>query len=220
MIKIEGVTKSIKGSMVLENVSMTAESGVVTGLSGINGSGKTMLMRVIAALVKPSDGMVEIDGKLLWRDMAFPDSVGALIENPAFLDTYTGFANLEMIASIRNRVGKDRIGEVIRKVGLDPDDKKKYRKYSLGMKQRLGIAAAILEEPEIVLLDEPTNALDSAGVDILKDIVFEEKARGATVVITCHDQVILHELADKVYFMESGRIVGYEDVGEEVGGVE
>ncbi|RDB69874.1 multidrug ABC transporter ATP-binding protein [Eggerthella sinensis] len=220
MIKIEGVTKSIKGSMVLENVSMTAESGVVTGLSGINGSGKTMLMRVIAALVKPSDGMVEIDGKLLWRDMAFPDSVGVLIENPAFLDTYTGFANLEMIASIRNRVGKDRIGEVIRKVGLDPDDKKKYRKYSLGMKQRLGIAAAILEEPEIVLLDEPTNALDSAGVDILKDIVFEEKARGATVVITCHDQVILHELADKVYFMESGRIVGYEDVGEEVGGVE
>ena len=220
MIKIEGVTKSIKGSMVLENVSMTAESGVVTGLSGINGSGKTMLMRVIAALVKPSDGMVEIDGKLLWRDMAFPDSVGALIENPAFLDTYTGFANLEMIASIRNRGGKDRIGEVIRKVGLDPDDKKKYRKYSLGMKQRLGIAAAILEEPEIVLLDEPTNALDSAGVDILKDIVFEEKARGATVVITCHDQVILHELADKVYFMESGRIVGYEDVGEEVGGVE
>lgn len=218
MITIDKVSKDINGVCVLQDICMTANPGRVTGLSGINGSGKTMLMRAIAALIKPTEGTIEIDGKQLWRDIAFPNSIGVLIENPAFLDTYTGFKNLDMIASIRQRIDREQIRETIRKVGLDPDDKKKYRKYSLGMKQRLGIAAAIMEKPDIVLLDEPTNALDSKGVDILKKLVWEERQRGATVVITCHDHAILRELADEIYFMEEGRVTNHEVLDKEAGG--
>lgn len=130
-----------------------------------------------------------------------------MIENPAFLDNYSGFANLKMLAEIRNIITDENIREVISRVGLDPDDKKKYKKYSLGMKQRLGIAGAIMEQPDILLLDEPTNALDTKGVEMLKNIVQEEKKRGALIVLTCHDAEILEEMADEIYFMENGRII-------------
>lgn len=148
-----------------------------------------------------------INGKEIGKDMDFPDNLGLLIENPAFLDNYSGFANLKMLAEIRNIITDENIWEVISRVGLDPDDKKKYKKYSLGMKQRLGIAGAIMEQPDILLLDEPTNALDTKGVEMLKNIVQEEKKRGALIVLTCHDAEILEEMADEIYFMENGRII-------------
>lgn len=206
-IQLENVTKRFKEHTVVDSVSMDLVSGSVTGLKGINGSGKTMLMRLMCGLILPTEGRIMINGKEIGKDMDFPDNLGLLIENPAFLDNYSGFANLKMLAEIRNIITDENIREVISRVGLDPDDKKKYKKYSLGMKQRLGIAGAIMEQPDILLLDEPTNALDTKGVEMLKNIVQEEKKRGALIVLTCHDAEILEEMADEIYFMENGRII-------------
>ena len=206
-IQLENVTKRFKEHTVVDSVSMELVSGSVTGLKGINGSGKTMLMRLMCGLILPTEGRIMINGKEIGKDMDFPDNLGLLIENPAFLDNYSGFANLKMLAEIRNIITDENIREVISRVGLDPDDKKKYKKYALGMKQRLGIAGAIMEQPDILLLDEPTNALDTKGVEMLKNIVQEEKKRGALIVLTCHDAEILEEMADEIYFMENGRII-------------
>lgn len=206
-IQLENVTKRFKEHTVVDSVSMELVPGSVTGLKGINGSGKTMLMRLMCGLILPTEGRIMINGKEIGKDMDFPDNLGLLIENPAFLDNYSGFANLKMLAEIRNIITDENIREVISRVGLDPDDKKKYKKYSLGMKQRLGIAGAIMEQPDILLLDEPTNALDTKGVEMLKNIVQEEKKRGALIVLTCHDAEILEEMADEIYFMENGRII-------------
>lgn len=206
-IQLENVMKRFKEHTVVDSVSMELVSGSVTGLKGINGSGKTMLMRLMCGLILPTEGRIMINGKEIGKDMNFPDNLGLLIENPAFLDNYSGFANLKMLAEIRNIITDENIREVISRVGLDPDDKKKYKKYSLGMKQRLGIAGAIMEQPDILLLDEPTNALDTKGVEMLKNIVQEEKKRGALIVLTCHDAEILEEMADEIYFMENGRII-------------
>lgn len=211
VIKIEKVTKQIRGARVVDNVSMELFSGRVYGLKGINGSGKTMLMRLIAGLIYPTEGRITIDGKVLGKEIHFPESIGLLIENPAFLDTYSGYDNLKLLASIRERVGEKRIREILERVGLDPDSRKKYRKYSLGMKQRLGIAGAVLEEPDLLILDEPTNALDSDGVEMLKGLVRDERERGALVIVSCHDGKILEEMADEIYFLENGRIMSVEE---------
>ena len=143
-ILLDHVAKTMKGVDVLTDISMTLDSGKIFGFRGVNGSGKTMLMRVISGLVRPTKGTVTIDGKVLGKELSFPPSVGALIENPAFLDGCSGFENLKILASIRNRVSSDEIRETITRVGLDPENKKAFKKYSLGMKQRLGIAAAVL----------------------------------------------------------------------------
>lgn len=206
-IQIEDISKVIKGNTVIEHVSLQFESGRVIGLSGINGSGKTMLMRLISGLIHPTAGRILVDGRVLGKDIAFPDNVGILIENPAFLDNYSGFANLKLLASIRDRIGNDQICRTLERVGLDPYSKKKYKKYSLGMKQKLGIAGAIMEEPELLILDEPANALDAAGVERLKGIIREEKTRGALIIVSCHDAALLEELSDEIYVMENGRIL-------------
>ena len=134
-IKIENLTKTFKGSKVLDNISISFDSGKIYGLSGRNGSGKTMLMRAICGLIRPTDGFVEFDGKRLWRDISFPPNIGVLIENPSFISRYSGFKNLKILASIQNKISDEQIRTAIQKVGLDPFDKKPYRKYSLGMKQ-------------------------------------------------------------------------------------
>lgn len=206
-IQIEHVTKKIKGAVVVDQVSLNLHSGQVVGLSGVNGSGKTMLMRLTAGLLIPTEGRIVINGKILGKDMEFPESIGILIENPAFLDSYSGFQNLKLLASIQNRIEDSDIRETLTRVGLSPDDRKKYKKYSLGMKQRLGIAGAILEKPDITILDEPTNALDQSGIEILKQIVREEKARGALVLLSCHDKSVLEEMADEIHYMENGKMV-------------
>lgn len=212
-IQLTDVVKDIKGKRIIDHVSLEMESGKVVGLKGVNGSGKTMLMRLICGLIVPTSGSITINGKRLGKDITFPESVGILIENPAFLDAYSGFENLKLLASIKNRIGAEKIREVLALVGLDPQDKKKYRKYSLGMKQRLGIAAAVMEEPDIVVLDEPTNALDSDGVEMFKKVLQREKERGALVIISCHDLSTLQELSDEIYLMESGALRPYS--GEE-----
>lgn len=201
------LVKDIKGHRVIDGISLELSSGKIVGFKGINGSGKTMLMRLLSGLISITEGSIIIDGKELGKDITFPPSVGILIENPAFLDSYTGFQNLKMLAAIKGEASDEKIAETIVLVGLDPTDKKKYRKYSLGMKQRLGIAAAVMESPEIIILDEPTNALDSSGVDMLKAILQKEKERGALIVISCHDLAILKELSDEIFVLETGKVV-------------
>lgn len=208
MIEIKKLNKKIGRATVLDDIDLTIPNATIVGLQGINGSGKTMLIRSIAGLIKPTKGSVSIDGKTLWKDISFPPSIGALIENPAFLNSYTGFDNLEMLASLKHKISKQEIRAAIVRVGLDPDDKRKYKKYSLGMKQRLGIAAAIMEKPDIVLLDEPTNALDEEGVQTLKDIIIDQKERGAIVIVASHDRIFLESVAEIIYRFENGRLVG------------
>lgn len=210
-IEITDLVKDIKGKRIIDHVNLHLESGKITGLKGVNGSGKTMLMRLVCGLITPTSGSIVINGKRLGKDITFPESVGILIENPAFLDAYSGFENLKLLASIKHRIGPEEIRQTIARVGLDPDDKKKYRKYSLGMKQRLGIAAAVMEEPDIIILDEPTNALDSDGVAMLKEILHDQRERGALVLISCHDLPTLQELSDEIYLMESGALRPYEE---------
>ena len=210
-IEITDLVKDIKGKRIIDHVTLHLESGKITGLKGVNGSGKTMLMRLVCGLITPTSGSIVINGKRLGKDITFPESVGILIEHPAFLDAYSGFDNLKLLASIKHSVGPEEIRQTIARVGLDPDDKKKYRKYSLGMKQRLGIAAAVMEEPDIIILDEPTNALDSDGVAMLKEILHDQRERGALVLISCHDLPTLQELSDEIYLMESGALRPYEE---------
>ena len=209
-IKLDHVSKKLKHATVVNDVTMEILPGTITGLSGINGSGKTMLMRIICGLIFPTSGQVQLGDKILGKDISFPESIGILIENPAFLDSYSGFQNLQIIASIKDKIGDDDIRAILEKVGLNPDDKKKYRKYSLGMKQRLGIAAALMEKPDIIILDEPTNALDADGIEMLKSLLPAERDRGANIILSCHDKSILQELADEIYYLKDGAVIGYE----------
>lgn len=202
-IEIEHVSKKIKDAKVLDDVCMTLESGNIYGLQGVNGSGKTMLMRAVSGLMYPTSGTIKIDGKVLGRDMAFPQKIGLLIENPAFIDSYTGYDNLKMLASI-NKENVD-IYKALELVGLKPDDKRKFRKYSLGMKQRLGIACAIMEDPQLLLLDEPFNALDKKGQETLADIILDMRDKGCLILLSSHDKDELENLSDVIYLVESGR---------------
>ena len=205
-IVVNEVSKSIYGVPIINSVSMTLVSGNVYGFQGINGSGKTMLMRLICGLIYPTKGEIAIDGKRLGKEITFPQSVGLLLENPAFLDSYTGYENLEMLASIKNIITREEIHEAITSVGLDPLDKRKYKKFSLGMKQRLGIAAAIMEKPDILILDEPTNSLDSSGVSLVKTIIAKERERGAIIILACHDLPVLQDVSDEIFLLEQGKI--------------
>ncbi len=208
-IKINNATKSIKGHTVLDNITLTLESPNVIGFKGINGSGKTMLMRLICGLISPTSGSIFIDGKLLGKEISFPQSLGLLLENPAFIDDYSAFDNLKLLASIKGKATDEKILDSIERVGLSSAGKKKYKKYSLGMKQRLGIAAAIMETPDIIILDEPTNSLDDSGVELVKDIVTEEKNRGALIIVSCHDKSVLEFLSDEIYTITDGRITDH-----------
>ena len=194
-IELKNVSKKIKGIDILDDVSLRMESGKIYGFRGKNGSGKTMLMRAIAGLIKVT-GTVDIDGKILGKDEMFPPSIGILIENPSFISNYTGFENLKTLASIRERIDDDKIRQTLTEVGLEPDDKRTFKKYSLGMKQRLGIAAAIMEDPDIIILDEPINALDDSGTEQVRQILLKHKQRGALIIIACHDADELEFLSD------------------------
>lgn len=205
-IELKDISKKIKGAEVLSGINYVFESGKVYGLQGKNGCGKTMLMRMVCGLIKPTTGSIDINGKILWRDISFPESVGTLIENPAFIDGYTGFENLKILASIKGIAEDGDIRDALAKVGLNPDDKRKYRKYSLGMKQKLGIACAFMEYPDLVILDEPINAIDKEGVVLVRAILDELKKQDKIIIIACHDAEEMKILADIVIQMESGKI--------------
>ena len=212
VVRLEDYCKSFKSAEVLKNINLTLESGKVIGLKG-----KNMLMRAISGLILPTSGKVYINDKELGRHISFPPSIGILIENPSFISNYTGFKNLKILASIQNRISDDEIRDAIRKVGLDPDDKRTFKKYSLGMKQRLGIAAAIMERPDIVILDEPINALDEAGAGLIKGLLDELKANGSLIIIACHDTEELNYLSDEIYEIYDGEITGHIEHPDEKG---
>ncbi|AEB76818.1 ATP-binding cassette domain-containing protein [Clostridium botulinum] len=205
-IEISNLNKDIKGNNVLKDINLTLEKGSIYGFIGRNGSGKTMLFRAICGLIKPTTGQVFVDGKELHKDISFPESLGVTIEGPGFWDNYTGFKNLKILASIKNLITDDEIKKSIDKVGLDPEDLRAYKRYSLGMKQRLSIAQAIMEKPELIILDEPTNGLDEDGVNVVRKILLEQKKRGVTILIASHNKEDIEILADKKYKMDSGNL--------------
>ncbi|MGN0316773.1 MAG: ATP-binding cassette domain-containing protein [Lachnospira sp.] len=208
VVKIENFKKVIKGTVILDNINIQFNGGMIYGLKGVNGSGKTMLMRAVAGLILPTEGHVYIDDKELGKDISFPPSIGMLLENPAFINYLTGIDNLRMIASIKGIITEEEIRNALIKVGLEPDDKRTFKKYSLGMKQRLGIAAAIMGSPEIVILDEPMNALDENAMGMVRGVMSELKENGSLVIIACHDTEELIQLADKVVRIIEGKIIG------------
>ncbi|NIK13415.1 ATP-binding cassette domain-containing protein [Alkalibacillus almallahensis] len=206
MIKMLDVSKKIKKTYVLKEISYTFDQGNIYGIFGKNGSGKTMLLRSIAGLVVPTEGQVDINGRLLHKDISFPPNVGVIIENMELLPQYDAFTNLYILSKIKKIATKDDIEETIRKVGLDPNSKLKVKDYSLGMKQRLNIAQALFEKPDILLLDEPTNAIDESGVNLVYDLLLEEKKRGATVLIASHHKEDISLLCDDTLKMADGML--------------
>ena len=206
-LEVKGISKYFGKTCVLNNINLEMETGHIYGFWGRNGPGKTMLMRIISGLVFPSDGAIIIGGEQLGKDISFPRSIGALIENPGFIPGYSGFKNLKILASIRNKISDADIREVMLHMGLDPDDRKKAKKYSLGMKQKLGIAAALMEKPDLILLDEPTNALDENSTKVLKEILLEHKRRGALLIVACHIREELEYLSDEIICLNEGHVI-------------
>lgn len=207
MIQLQNVTKRIKENTVLDNVSYTFKSGFVYGLYGQNGSGKTMLLRAISGLINLDSGSIFIDGEKLHDKIEFPPETGIVIENMELLPECSAKRNLQMLAKIKNIVDEKDISFSLERVGLDPDSDKKVKKFSLGMKQRLNIAQAIFENQKIILLDEPTNALDEDAVQLIYKIIREEKSRGATIIVATHHKEDLKEVCDVILKIAEGKIV-------------
>ncbi|MGN0497467.1 MAG: ATP-binding cassette domain-containing protein [Acutalibacteraceae bacterium] len=204
MIEVKNVNKTLSSRQVLENINYNFEYGKVYGLCGTNGSGKTMLLRAIAGLIIPDSGEIVIDGKVLHKDISFPPNVGLVIENMTLLPGYNAFDNLKLLSEIKKTATDEDIKSAIKRVGLKSD--LKVKKYSLGMKQRLNIAQAIFEKQNIILLDEPTNALDGDGVKLIYNIIIEEKERGALIIIATHHEEDLKEVCDTILVMSEGRL--------------
>lgn len=206
-LKINELTKEIKHTVLLDHINLELEKGKIYGLQGKNGSGKTLLLKSMCGLIRATEGSVEVDGEILGKKRDFPKSVGALIENPGFISGYGAFQNLKILADIHKKIKEDDIHAVLKEVDLDTTGKKKFRHFSLGMKQKMGIAAAIMEEPEMILLDEPTNALDEASVLKLRDTLQKRKEKGSLIVIASHDSNELSILSDEIFVIENGKIM-------------
>lgn len=206
IIKVNNITKTYGNINVLDNVSVSFERGKIHGLIGRNGSGKTMLMKCICGFVIPTSGTVCVDGKIVGKDIDIPRNIGAIIENPGFLANYSGYNNLKFLAGINRKIGKEDIRNVIKMVGLDPDSRKHVAKYSMGMRQRLGLAQALMEDPDILLLDEPMNGLDKKGVQEMRTLLSGLRDAGKTIIMANHSTEDIDILCDTVYEMELGII--------------
>jgi ABC-2 type transport system ATP-binding protein len=205
-ISVQDLTKRFGEETVLQGVSRDFEEGKIHGIVGNNGSGKTVLMKCICGFLIPTRGRVLVGGRQVGRDMDFPDDIGIIIETPGFLPGLTGMKNLQILASLKRRIDDAAIRGTIRRVGLDPGMKKPVGKYSLGMRQRLGIAQAIMENPSILILDEPLNGLDKSGAAQMRQLIKELRGQGKTVLLASHNQVDIDELCDTVCEMDAGRM--------------
>ncbi len=206
VIIVKNATKRFKEAVVLNNISVSFEKGKVHGLIGRNGSGKTMLMKCICGIVPLTSGEITVNGKVIGKDTDIPANIGVIIETPGFLPNYSGFNNLKFLAKIKNKIGMDEIKAAIKSVGLNPDDKKHVGKYSLGMRQRLGLAQAIMENPSLLILDEPMNGLDKDGVKDMRQYLLDLKAQGKTILIASHSAEDIDVLCDTVHEMDKGKI--------------
>lgn len=210
IIKVDKVIKKFGSDIALSNVSIEFERGKIYGIIGRNGAGKTVLFKTMIGFFKPTSGRVIVDGKEIGKDTDFADNIGIIIETPGFLSSYSGYKNLEYLASIKNMIGEKEIKESMERVGLDPNSKKKVGKYSLGMRQRLGIAQAIMENPDILILDEPMNGLDNQGVEDVREILLNLKDEGKSIILASHNKEDIEVLCDEVYEMDHGKLMASE----------
>ena len=205
-IIVSNVGKTIEEQVILRNINLKLQSGKVYGLIGRNGSGKTVLLKCIAGFLTPTTGEIKVNEKVLGKDIKFPENMGFIINAPGFLPEMSGIKNLQYLASIKQVADKEKIVEAMNMVGLDPKSKKRVGKYSTGMKQRLGIAQAIMEDPEILILDEPMNGLYEQMVEKIRGVVLELKKRGKLIIITSHNREDIEILCDEVYKMKDGEL--------------
>lgn len=206
MIKIENYTQKIKKDIILNDINLHLKENKIYGFVGRNGSGKSILFKGICGLLNISNGKIIIKGKEIGKDIDFYDNLGAVLDGAGFLPNLSSFDNLKLLASIRNKISDSDIKSALNKVGLDPNDKKKYKKYSLGMKQKLALAQAIMENPELLILDEPFNGLDSYSVKDIREMLIDYKKEGKTILISSHIKEDIDILCDEVYELDQGNI--------------
>lgn len=206
MIEVRNVSLTLQKNPILKDIGVNFERGKIHGLIGRNGSGKTMLMKCICGFVRPSSGEIFVEGKKIGKDCDFPDNTGIIIETPGFIPYYSGFKNLKLLADLHGKISKDDIRNTMKTVGLDPDLKRHVRKYSLGMRQRLGLAQAIMEDPELLILDEPMNGLDKDGVRDMRQYLLDLKEKGKTILIASHSAEDIDVLCDTVCEMDKGEL--------------
>lgn len=211
-IIITDLTKKLRRRVILDHINVTFDAGRIHGIVGHNGSGKTMLFRAVSGLMHPTSGTISYNGKQLYEDMETLPSLGIILENADLYPEYSAVKNLTHLAGIRDVIDDEIVRETICRVGLDPDDQRPYRKYSLGMKQRLKIAQAIMEKPEVLILDEPTNSLDPEGIELLYKLLVEERERGTLVLVASHQLAEISDMADRVYRMDAGKLREVDDV--------
>lgn len=204
MIKVNDIFLTIKNVPILVNVNARFEQGQIHGLIGRNGSGKTMLMKCICGFVKPTSGKITVNGKVIGKDCDFPENTGIIIETPGFIPYYSGYKNLKLLADLNKKISKEDIIQTMKRVGLPPELKRHVRKYSLGMRQRLGLAQAIMENPDLLILDEPMNGLDKDGVNDMRQYLLDLKAQRKTIIIASHSAEDISVLCDTVCEMDKG----------------
>lgn len=204
IIEINGVSLTLRKTQILKDINKTFEKGKIHGLIGRNGSGKTMLMKCICGFIKPTEGEITVFGKKIGKDCDFPDSVGIIIETPGFIPYYSGYKNLKLLADLNRKITDEQVKNAMNQVGLDPELKRHVKKYSLGMRQRLGLAQAIMENPDLLILDEPMNGLDKNGVSDMRKYLLELKEQGKTILIASHSAEDIEILCDTVCEMDKG----------------
>ena len=207
MIQVNNLSLRIKNDLILSDINIHVKKGEITGIVGRNGCGKTMLMKCITGFVKPTEGEVIFGGKKIGRDTDFPDNTGIIIETPTFIPYYSGMRNLKELTMLKKKIGKKEIEDILKVVGLYENRNKHVHKYSLGMRQRLGIAQALMENPDTLILDEPMNGLDKECVAMVRNILMDLKEQGKTILLVSHNSEDIGILCDKIYEMDKGRIV-------------
>ena len=204
MINVDNVSLKIGKNEILKNINITFQKGLIHGLIGRNGSGKTMLMKCICGFIRPSDGSITVNGKIIGKDCDFPEHAGIIIETPGFIPYYSGYKNLKLLADLKGKITSEQIRKVMDNVGLNPDLRLSVKKYSLGMRQRLGLAQAIMENPDLLVLDEPMNGLDKDGVADMRKYLLKLKEQGKTILIASHSTEDIDILCDTVCEMDKG----------------
>jgi hypothetical protein len=207
MIEVNNVSLILNKYTILDDVSVNAGKGEAVGLIGGNGSGKTMLMKCICGFNTMFTGEITVKGKRIGKDVEFAPDTGFIIETPGFIPYMTGYENLKVLAGIKKIIGKKEIREYMKFVGLDPDNKKSVKKYSLGMRQRLGLAQALMENPDVLILDEPFNGLDKGMAERMRDVLVDEKRKGKTILLASHNEHDIDYICDRIYEIDGGRIM-------------
>lgn len=212
IISVSNAVKDFKNHRVLDDVSFKLEKGKIYGIVGRNGSGKTVLFKCICGFMPLTSGKISVNGKVVGKDINIPQNIGVIIETPGFLSNYSGYKNLKFLASINNKISKEDIHNTLSIVGLDPKSKKHVGRYSLGMRQRLGIAQAIMENPDVLILDEPMNGLDNDGVKDIRNLLLKLKDEGKTILLASHNREDISVLCDEVYEMDKGVLIKKDSV--------